>query len=310
MLIDRTTGEVSHHRMDEIASLLPQKSLLVFNDSRVRKARLVAESETGGSVDVLLIDRLAASRWRAVVTRAKRQRIGRTYAFPGDLTGSIVGVDEPYRIVEFSRDIEETYLETYGHVPLPPYIRRPDTKSDADRYQTVYAQTTGSAAAPTAGLHFTRKLIAGIESHGVETAWVTLHVGLGTFLPIRTASIEEHTMHEERYEVSEVASERVNATIGDGRPVVAVGTTTVRTLEAAGITGLIAPGTGSTDLYIRPGYRFRVASGLFTNFHTPESSLLVMVSAFAGVASIRAAYQTAISEEYRFFSYGDAMLIL
>ena len=311
MRVNRGTGEVSHHCMPEIASLLSKDTLIVFNDSKVRKARLSAQSETGGIVEFLLVERLAPGRWNVIVSRAKRQRPGRTYLFPGDIRGSVIGKAEPYHVVEFSEDIGDGYLETHGHIPLPPYIRREDTQSDADRYQTVYSKTVGSVAAPTAGLHFTKHLIEQIEAAGVDVAWVTLHVGIGTFLPIRTETVEAHTMHEERYEISEPTADKVNRALEEGRPIVAVGTTTVRTLESAARTNRrLESGSAATDLFIYPGYEFRVISGMFTNFHTPESSLLVMVSAFAGVESIRAAYEQAIAEEYRLFSYGDAMLIL
>ncbi len=321
MRVDRATGAVSDHRMSDIASILPAGALVVFNDSRVRKARLVGLSETGGRVEFLLVEpanreekNAACRRWLVLTSRTKRQRRGRRYTFPGNMEAEIVGEAPPYKIAEFSHGIDDAYLERHGRVPLPPYIRRPDAGADADaeRYQTVYARPIGSVAAPTAGLHFTEKLIAGLRAHGFEVAYLTLHVGIGTFLPIRSESIGEHRMHVERYNISWEVARLVNRAIDDRRPVVAVGTTVVRALEAAVASEGrgIREGRGSTELFIRPGYEFRIVSSMFTNLHTPRSSLVVMVSAFAGVDLVRAAYRCAVEWEYRFFSYGDAMLIV
>src|SRR5208337_3900548 len=223
--------------------------------------------------------------------------------------GSLEPWDSESRLLQFSPAIDEAWLERNGHVPLPPYIRRADQPEDEERYQTVYARALGSAAAPTAGLHFTPRLLEELPAHGAEVAWVTLHIGLGTFQPIRTENIEEHGMHEEAYTVPAATKALCDAAVGEGRPVLAVGTTVVRTLESAwGNDGLRA-GEGRTGIYITPGYQFKVVRQLFTNFHTPGSSLLVLVCAFAGTARILETYTTAVRKGYRFFSYGDAMLI-
>lgn len=309
MTLNPAGCSLGHRTMQELPELLPEGAVVVLNDSRVRKARLVAESETGATVEFLLIAPRAPDRWTAVVSKAKRQRVDRQYRFPGDLTGSIESEDGSYKVVRFDREVDDRYLDTHGHVPLPPYIKRPDETDDRDRYQTVFAERVGSAAAPTAGLHFTQEILDRIAARGIEIVRVTLHVGIGTFLPIRTEAVEDHTMHAEWYEVPDETAASVNRALDSGREVVAVGTTSVRTLEAAGVDGRLRPGAGSTELFIFPGYRFRVVSWMFTNFHTPGSSLVVMVSAFAGSACIRNAYRAAVDEEYRFFSYGDAMLI-
>ncbi|MDY7030020.1 MAG: tRNA preQ1(34) S-adenosylmethionine ribosyltransferase-isomerase QueA, partial [Spirochaetota bacterium] len=234
---------------------------------------------------------------------------GRTYILPGDVCAKMEAVEEEFRIVSFDQDIDDEYLEQYGHLPLPPYIRREDTPDDYERYQTVYAVKPGSVAAPTAGLHLTRKLISQLEERGIEVVHITLHVGIGTFLPIRTEEVETHQMHSEQYFISSESAERVNRAKREGRKICAVGTTSVRTLESACRQSEIISGEGSTNLYIYPGYTFRAVDMMLTNFHTPESTLLVMVSAFAGKDLIEKSYREAIKERYRFFSYGDAMLI-
>ncbi len=228
------------------------------------------------------------------------------------MTGEITGVDAPYREIEFSTEVDDTWLDIHGHIPLPPYIDREDTPDDAERYQTVYSQAVGSVAAPTAGLHFTPELLEALRTHGVTTCFVTLHVGIGTFLPVKTDSLEEHEMHHEEYQISPSTARIIDTAREGGLPVVAVGTTVVRTLESAWDRshGALRPGHGSTDLFIYPGYEFGVVDQMFTNFHTPESTLVAMVSAFAGRETIMAAYREAIAHRYRFFSYGDAMLIV
>jgi S-adenosylmethionine:tRNA ribosyltransferase-isomerase len=297
-------------RIADLPSLLPAGTVVVLNDSRVRKARLFGASpQTGGAIEVLLLERLEGGRWRALTARSRSRR-GRPYLFPGGVQGTVVESAGDSCTVEFVPPLDEDYLEKHGHVPLPPYIRRQDTPADGIRYQTVYARHTGSAAAPTAGLHLSEELLAELRHAGVEVVPVTLHVGLGTFLPIRSESIEGHVMHTESYRVPPETALSVNRALAEGRWVLAVGTTAVRTLESAGGTGEVRAGEGWTSLYIRPGYRFRVVRQLLTNFHTPRSTLLVLVSAFAGRQAILRAYREAVRERYRFFSYGDAMLIL
>jgi S-adenosylmethionine:tRNA ribosyltransferase-isomerase len=309
LVLDRSSGTLRHERITDLPSLLPAGTVVVLNDSRVRRARLFGSSpQTGGSIEVLLLERLEGGRWRALAAKA-RSRCGRPYLFPEGVQGTVVESSGDSCTVEFTPPVDEDYLERQGHVPLPPYIRRADTGTDAERYQTVFARRTGSAAAPTAGLHFTPRLLAELQQRGVQIAYLTLHVGLGTFLPIRSEDIEGHVMHEEAFTVPRAVRLAVEAAKGEGRKVLAVGTTVVRTLESAWDGSGLREGDGRTWLYITPGYEFRVVDRLFTNFHTPGSSLLVLVSAFAGLDRIMEAYREAVGQRYRFFSYGDAMLI-
>ncbi|MDR0387667.1 MAG: tRNA preQ1(34) S-adenosylmethionine ribosyltransferase-isomerase QueA [Treponema sp.] len=321
MVLDRASRTWSHRMAADLPDILESGSLLVFNDSRVRKARLYGESKSSGAgVEFLLLQKLDAHTWRAMVRRSRRRRPGSRYAFPGGLEGEILGADGDFRILRFDAPVDDAWLDIHGRIPLPPYIRRQDTPEDADRYQTVYAAAPGSAAAPTAGLHFTRELLARLEDRGIETAFLTLHVGLGTFLPVRTADIEDHRMHEETYGITEETASRIEKARAEGRKVVAVGTTSVRTLESAWKNGRLARGEGVTSIFIYPGYTFKAVDALFTNFHTPRSTLLMLVAAFAEAGTsghpaagrdfILESYACAIREEYRFFSYGDAMLIL
>src|SRR6056297_1571500 len=309
MGVQRKGYIISHHSIQDLPRLLPKDSLLIMNNSRVRRARIYGTTEQGGQVEFLLIEQRGQAQWKAMVSKAKKQKPGRTYSFPGEVGARILDIENEFRILEFSPPIDDAYLDRYGHMPLPPYIRRQDTPEDSGRYQTVYASHTGSVAAPTAGLHLTEEILGTLKEKGIEQAHVTLHVGIGTFLPIRTEEVEAHTMHTEHYTVPERTAELVNSAKKQGRPVCAVGTTSVRTLESAWKNGALQSGDGHTDLYIYPGYQFQVVDQMLTNFHTPESSLLVMVSAFAGKDLIETAYRTAIEERYRFFSYGDAMLI-
>jgi len=310
MLLDRSVGHPEHRMVSDLPELLDRGALLVFNDSKVRKARLFARStDTDSDSEFLLIDRLGKSRWRAMAKKAKRQRIGRRYSFADGVEAEIEAEDGDLRILRFSIDIDDSWLDLHGHIPLPPYIKRADDACDSDRYQTIYARAIGSVAAPTAGLHFTPEIWAALDASGVEKTFVTLHVGLGTFLPVRSSTIEEHVMHEEAYSVSEEAAQAVNMAKKDKRPVIAVGTTSVRVLESAWREGSLPSGSGRTSIFIYPGYRFKVVDHLFTNFHTPESTLLILVSAFAGTGMILSSYRAAVEAHYRFFSYGDAMFI-
>jgi len=308
LVLDRTSGGLSHARIADLPSLVTAGTVMVLNDSRVRKARLCGTSRTGGRVEALLLEPLPDGKWKALLEQARRRR-GKEYWFPGGVKGMVAEAGEGTCTLSFDPPLDEAYLELHGHVPLPPYIRRPDTPADGDRYQTVYARSIGSAAAPTAGLHLTEGLLSELRRGGVEVVSVTLHVGTGTFLPIRGESVEEHVMHTEAYNVPPESALAVNRALREGRPVLAVGTTAVRTLESAWDGGELRPGEGRSSLYITPGYRFKVVSRLLTNFHTPRSTLLVLVSAFAGLKPILRAYREAIREGYRFFSYGDAMLI-
>jgi len=309
LVLDRGSGALRHARIAELPSLLPPGTVMVLNDSRVRKARLFGSSpQTGGAIEALLLERLEGGRWRALAARSRSRR-GRPYLFPEGVRGTVVESSGDSCVMEFEPPVDEDYLERHGHVPLPPYIRRQDTVADGSRYQTVYARHTGSSAAPTAGLHLSEELLAELRRGGAQVLPVTLHVGLGTFLPIRSQSIEDHVMHTESYCVPPETAQAVNRALAEGRKILAVGTTAVRTLESSWREGEVRPGEGQTSLYILPGYRFRVVSQLLTNFHTPQSTLLVLVSAFAGRQAILRAYREAVRERYRFFSYGDAMLI-
>ena len=291
--------------------------LLVFNNSKVRKARLWgAALPSGAPVEFLLLEKEKNSlTWKVLVQRSKRRRPGSCYAFFDNNGNKIAqavigeGGEGGVRLLEFDRPIDDGWLDRYGHIPLPPYIKRKDTEADADRYQTVYAAAYGSSAAPTAGLHFTRELLEKLGGAGIESAFVTLHVGLGTFLPVRSADIEDHVMHNETFCIDEETAAKIERAKAEGRKIIAVGTTGVRTLESAWDSGKLKTGEGSTSIFIYPGYQFKVVDALFTNFHTPESTLLMLVSAFAGRDLILESYAEAVREGYRFFSYGDAMLI-
>jgi S-adenosylmethionine:tRNA ribosyltransferase-isomerase len=309
LVLNRSTGETRHSRVKELAQWIEPGTLIVLNDTRVRKARLFGTRQGGGTAEFILLERKGEDRWEAIAGRAGRLKPGSSFAFPEGVMGRLEHSDGESRFLRFEPAIDESWLERNGHVPLPPYIKRPDLPSDEERYQTVYARALGSAAAPTAGLHFTPRLLEELQARGAHIAWVTLHVGLGTFQPIRTENIEDHRMHEESYVVPAATKGLVDTAVGAGRPVLAVGTTVVRTLESAwGSDGLRA-GEGRAGIYITPGYQFKVVRRMFTNFHTPGSSLLVLVSAFAGTERILQTYAEAVRSGYRFFSYGDAMLI-
>ncbi|HPX28443.1 MAG TPA: tRNA preQ1(34) S-adenosylmethionine ribosyltransferase-isomerase QueA [Sphaerochaeta sp.] len=311
LVVDRANDSFHDDRISGFPDLLEEGSLLVLNDSKVRKARLYAESESGGIVEFLFLSENSDKTWNAFVTKSKRQRIGKRYRFQSYEAAIVAEQNDGSKVVSFSSPIDETFFDRLGHVPLPPYIKRSDDPSDETRYQTIYARREGSVAAPTAGLHFTEDHLQRINERGIEIASVTLHVGAGTFLPVRTERLEDHHMHTESYEIGEAVASKVMKAKREGRKIVAVGTTSVRTLESAydEQTGMIKSGYGETDLFIRPGFRFHVVDQLLTNFHTPESTLLVLVSTFASKRLIDEAYRHAVSERYRFFSYGDAMFI-
>jgi S-adenosylmethionine:tRNA ribosyltransferase-isomerase len=309
LVLDRASGTTRDSFVRELSQWVEPGTVMVLNDTRVRKARVFAESPGGGRVELLLLARRGPDTWDVIAGRAKRLKPGKVLRFAEDVTGTVAQADGEIRQVRFDPPIDEAWLERNGHVPLPPYIHRDDTSADQERYQTVYSRVPGSAAAPTAGLHFTPRLLEELKAGGAETAWVTLHVGLGTFLPIRTESIEDHGMHEEHYSIPRETKDMVDRAVKEGRPVLAVGTTVVRTLESAWTDQGLQEGEGRTRIYITPGYAFRVVSRLFTNFHTPRSTLLVLVSAFAGHPLILKTYAEAVQKRYRFFSYGDAMLI-
>lgn len=292
----------------DLPRLLKANDLLVLNDTRVIRARLRGRKPTGGQVEMLL-ERITGTRTATAQIRASRSPADGTELTLANGSGArVLGRHGPLFRLEFNADIEPL-LEAHGEVPLPPYIRRRAAPEDRDRYQTVYARDDGSVAAPTAGLHFDAELLQALREHGVETAFLTLHVGIGTFTPVRTRRIEDHRLHSEWCRITPELCAQIQRARQQGSRVVAVGTTTVRALESAAADGLLQPFDGETSLYIRPGYRFHVVDALITNFHLPESSLLMLVCAFAGRERMLAAYRYAVTQRYRFFSYGDAMLI-
>lgn len=309
LVLDRSTGLTQDARVADLNRWIDPGTVIVLNDTRVRKARVFGQRPGRGRTEFVLLERKEPTLWEALVGRAKRVKPGARFLFPGNVRGWVEKAEGETRLIRFDAAISEQWLETHGHVPLPPYIRREDTPEDEENYQTVYARVVGSAAAPTAGLHFTPRLLDELRDRGARIAWVTLHVGLGTFLPIRTEHIEEHAMHEEYFAVPLATKELVDQAVQESRPILAVGTTVVRTLESAWSEGGLREGEGRTRIYITPGYRFKVVNRLFTNFHTPGSSLLVLASAFAGRELILKTYAEAVEKRYRFFSYGDAMLI-
>lgn len=312
MVLDKHTGEITHRHFHDIKEYLNPGDCLVINDTKVIPARLMGVKEdTGASIEVLLLKRHDEKVWETLVKPGKKARPGARIRFgQGLLTGEVIDiVEEGNRLIRFSYDgIWEELLDKLGQMPLPPYITH--KLEDKNRYQTVYAKHDGSAAAPTAGLHFTKALLKEIEDMGVRIARVTLHVGLGTFRPVKVDNILEHHMHSEFYMIDAQAAAIINDTRAKGGKVISVGTTSTRTLEtAAKPDGSIAPCSGWTDIFIYPGYQFKVVDRLITNFHLPESTLLMLVSALSSREMILSAYKEAVQEKYRFFSFGDAMLI-
>lgn len=309
MVVRRVTGAIEHRRFRDLPEYLEPGDVLVVNETKVIPARLVGQLPTGGKVELLLVRSHSAGVWEALVRPARKVKRGCRLDF-GELVGTVLEeLPEGRRVVEFRGEGEvEEVLKRLGQVPLPPYIRRP---APMERYQTVYARCEGSVAAPTAGLHFTPELLATLGRRGVEVAPLVLHVGPGTFRPVRTKTVEDHRLEEEYYFLPEATVKKIEAAREARRRVVAVGTTVVRTLEGvASRFGRLEPGEGWTDLFIYPGYRFRVVDALITNFHLPRSTLLMLVCAFGGRERILEAYQVAVAERYRFYSFGDAMLIL
>ncbi|GAA0564335.1 tRNA preQ1(34) S-adenosylmethionine ribosyltransferase-isomerase QueA [Halomonas salifodinae] len=310
LCVDGDSGELAHRRFPDLLEMLAPGDLLVFNDTRVIPARLHGHKASGGKVEMLLERPLDAHRGLAHLRASKSPKPGTELHFEGGIQAVVEGRREALFELRFLGETPMIeLLERHGHMPLPPYITRDDELSDRDRYQTVYARRDGAVAAPTAGLHFDEPLLERLAEKGVESAFVTLHVGAGTFQPVRADDIREHQMHSEWVEVSETVSERVRAAKAAGRRVIAVGTTSVRCLESASAGGEIAPLQGDTDIFIYPGYEWRCVDALITNFHLPESTLLMLVSSFAGYDQVMAAYREAVQERYAFFSYGDAMFL-
>ena len=312
MVLDKITGEIEHRHFFDIIGYLRKGDCLVLNNTKVIPARLIGVTkDTGAAIEVLLLKRKTANVWEAIVRPGKKLRPGREVVFgDGLLRGRITDVlEEGNRLIEFEYEgIFEEILDKLGEMPLPPYITH--KLDDKNRYQTVYAKYEGSAAAPTAGLHFTKELLEKIKGMGVDIVFVTLHVGLGTFRPVKEENILDHHMHSEWYEITKESADMINAAKERGARIICVGTTSVRTLESAALdNGYVKAGSADTSIFIYPGYRFKTVDCLITNFHLPESTLIMLVSALAGRENVLNAYKEAVKEKYRFFSFGDAMFI-
>ena len=309
LVVDKKTGEIEHKHFYDLVNYLKPGDVLVFNDTRVIPARLHGTKDTGAHVEVFLLTRRDATDWEVLVRPGKKLQVGAKINFSDELSCEVIEhTDFGGRVVRFKYDgIFEEILDRLGETPLPPYITAP--LEDKERYQTVYNRERGSAAAPTAGLHFTKELMQKIKEIGCEEVFVTLHVGLGTFRPVSEAKIEDHKMHKEFYTVSQEAADAVNKAKAEGRRIIAVGTTAVRTLEAAGADGQLHAGSSWTNIFIYPGYKFRLVDDLVTNFHLPQSTLLMLVSTLSTREIMLQTYKKAVEEKYRFFSFGDAMFI-
>jgi S-adenosylmethionine:tRNA ribosyltransferase-isomerase len=309
LVYDKETGAVEHKHFYDLIDYLKKDDLLVFNDTRVIPARLYGRKSTGAKVEVFLLSRINNTEWEALVKPGKKLQVGSIVEFSEELSCEIIKhTDFGGRIVKFKFDGNfENILEKLGETPLPPYITA--KLEDSELYQTVYSKQSGSAAAPTAGLHFTKEMLEKITNSGIETAFVTLHVGLGTFRPVNELNILDHHMHREFYSVSQEAADKINKAKQEGRRIVAIGTTSVRTLEAAGESGVVKAGGNWTEIFIYPGYKYRFVDALVTNFHLPQSTLLMLVSALSSREKILNAYKIAVDNKYRFFSFGDAMFI-
>jgi S-adenosylmethionine:tRNA ribosyltransferase-isomerase len=324
MVLNRNTGKRIHEKFTRLPEILcsenflspsGEKPLLVFNDTKVRKARIIGVSmQSGAKIEFLLLDRIENSKWKTSVRHAKRRKTGQNFIFfdeaGNEITKAVITESNGrFCILNFENTVDDEWLDKYGHIPLPPYIKRKDTAYDSARYQTIYASNTGSAAAPTAGLHFTNEIFAALSTCRIDCVFLTLHVGLGTFLPVRCENIVDHIMHEEYFFITEDTAHKIEEAKRGKRKIVAVGTTSLRALESAICRQDIKRGQQRTSIFIYPGYKFKIVDALITNFHTPLSTLLMLVCAFAGKYLILESYAEAINEEYYFFSYGDAMLI-
>ena len=312
MVLDGESGDITHKHFYDITEYLKEGDCLVMNNTRVIPARLYGVKEgSGGKIEFLLLKRLELDKWEVILKPGKKAKPGSRFEFGGGLLKAEIleVIEDGNRIVRFEYDgVWEEILDKLGEMPLPPYIK--EKLSDRERYQTVYSKIEGSAAAPTAGLHFTQDLIKKIEGMGVKIAYLTLQVGLGTFRPVSVDNVEDHLMHSEYYSINKESADIINETKKNGGRVIAVGTTSVRTLETSSKEdGTVIPSSGDTQIFIYPGYKFKAVDALITNFHLPESTLLMLVSALAGKDNIMKAYETAVNEKYRFFSFGDAMFI-
>ena len=312
MVLDKKTGEIEHRKFHDILEYLNEGDTLVLNNTRVLPARLIGEKEeTGGKIEFLLLKRIEGDKWECLAKPGRKAKVGTVFTFgEGKLKAIVREIgEEGNRIIEFKYEgIFEQVLDELGQMPLPPYIH--EKLEDKERYQTVYSKEKGSAAAPTAGLHFTEELLKEIKDKGVNIAYLTLHVGLGTFRPVKVDDVNNHVMHSEYYHLDKENADIINKTKEEGKRVIAVGTTSSRTLETIGDeNGKVREQSGWTDIFIYPGYKFKIVDNLITNFHLPESTLIMLVSALAGQDNIMNAYNTAVKEKYRFFSFGDSMFI-
>lgn len=312
MHLQKNSGAVSHHNFSDLVSFLHEGDVIVLNNTKVIPARLLGKKPTGAEVEVFLLNQIDTNKWECLVKPGRKLKPGAEVIFSENLRCKILDyADEGGRIVEFewAGDFWQI-LENVGHMPLPPYIKREAVEEDKQTYQTVYAEKRGSVAAPTAGLHFTDELLSQLEQKGVEIVEVMLHVGLGTFRPVKEDDILNHKMHSEYCQISAKSAQKINRAKQEGRRIIAVGTTSTRTLESFAKDGLVESGSKWTEIFIYPGVKLQIIDGLITNFHMPESTLMMLVSAFAGYENIMNAYKIAVKEKYRFFSYGDSMLIL
>ena len=312
MVLDKLTGNIEHKKFYDIIDYIEKGDTLVLNDTRVMPARLIGEKEvTGGKIEFLLLKRIEGDKWECLAKPGKSARVGRKFVFGNEqLKAEVIDVlENGNRIIEFHyQGIFEQVLDSLGEMPLPPYIH--ERLEDKERYQTVYSKEKGSAAAPTAGLHFTNELLQQIKDKGVNIVYLTLHVGLGTFRPVQVEDVENHQMHSEFYSLSKEGADIINRTKARGNRIISVGTTSTRTLETIGDeNGLVREQSGWTNIFIYPGYKFKIVDNLITNFHLPESTLIMLVSTLAGKENVLNAYNEAVKQKYRFFSFGDAMFI-
>ncbi len=312
LYLNRAGGEYKHYGFFQLPELLRTGDLLVFNNARVINVRIFFQRETGGKVEIILIQKKSDREWLAISNRTSRLQAGDLLVSLIDpsFTVRIKGKERNIFHLESNRALTDQLLDAVGEIPLPPYIKRDFREEDRERYQTIYAREPGSAASPTAGLHFTPEIFTALKDRGIETVFLTLNVSWGTFQPVRSENLKEHKMHSEFYTLPENSAGMINAARKEGRRIISVGTTSVRVLEASYRDGLNIPGEGETEIFIYPPYRFNSIDGLITNFHTPQSTLLMLVSAFAGYENLMNAYREAVRMEYRFFSYGDSMLII